>query len=445
MNENDNGNIVNPENNVSNEPAMQVANQEGVMPNPVVESGNNTLPNEEKKKSKLPIILVIVVLLLAVGGFFAYKMFFTNPVEEAITSMFKEVKSNNLLGKSIKETANISFDTSNKELAFIKNYSIDTEVSYDKNMNMLSKLVLNEKGSALLDLVLKLDKNNLYFKLPKVTNKTYSAKVENANIQIKEEDVLFLTNKLEEGIKKAFKEEKLNKKNIDVGVGGKTISVSYNYYTIDKTNVERITNKLLSVFEEEESLKRLSNITKQEVSDIKEDINDIKEETKDAEGDEKIDIGVYTKGLFNTVVGFEYSMDDKTRLYYVLDGENGSGKLTDEESKSLIELTQTGNKIDVTISMENKKVASMNITKVNDNEANMEIIIPEYLTIRLKTKLAEISSLEAFDTTGAKDVNNLTEAEAQELLTNLSKVLEKSELKGLLQSFVNGSNTESGM
>ena len=138
-------------------------------------------------------------------------------------------------------------------------------------------------------------------------------------------------------------------------------------------------------------------------------------------------------------------MDDKTRLYYVLDGENGSGKLTDEDSKSLIELTQTGNKIDVTISMENKKVASMNITKVNDNEANMEIIIPEYLTIRLKTKLAEISSLEAFDTTGAKDINKLTDQEAQELLTNLSKVLEKSELNGLLQSFVYGSNTESGM
>ena len=402
---------------------------EGVNTAPI-STGNDVLPEEHKKKSALPIVIVLLVVLLGVGGFFAYKMMSGNPIEKAFESVFKESKAR--AGKLYKESIDLTFDSDNKQLSFLKNYSINTEVSYDKDFNILMNGKLNEKGNLLLDMAAYMTKDKIYMKFPKLTNKTYYMSTESTtgtSINVESADMEYLVERFELALKNAFKEETVNKESKEVKLNSETVKVTYNYYKIDKTNSKRIATNFANTLEDEKTISILSKLTSLSASEIKEEFKSMKEDSE-MDDDEVVKFGVYTQGLFNKFVGFEMSSND-SNMYYVENGDTGYGKGGADEN-NFFEVTRNGNNYTMDMTMEKAKVATMNFTMVNDNEFKMDIDIPNYFKVKANVKLTEISSLEKFDTANATDFSKMTQKDYTELSNKLTEVLKGSELYSII-------------
>ena len=372
----------------------------------------------------------------------------------------------------------------------------NTVVSIPKKQISISGAYL-ENDNSLINLDTFIKDNKFYFKLPDVTNDVYYITLpEDFNLDeifdeynkdaFDAEKIDKVINKINEYLKKSIKDEYLKQEsgsfNVD-GVDVKGIKTSINLSEKRILNIEKDVISLM--LEDNEFIDLVSSMSGSEKDDFKKSLTDTKTSCDEAlsEASDEITfvINVYTTDMGGylalDIVSKEEGKDTTIFTSVSKDGVT-TNKIEfsytpmcyDENCSSndikivLLLVNDSKNKtVTLSVKQDNKELASAKISEIDNgysfdfnyedfklNASYTDIVkndvkntnakfdlnggdLKANLSIDTETKKAEIPK--EFDTTNAKDANNLTEEEANKFVEAISKKLENSKIFQMLYSY----------
>ena len=416
-----------------------------VEPSPVIAPSTEPMPTsaptgfeDVNKKSKVGIIIaIVVVLLLGVGGYFASNTLSAkSPLENAVSSAFKLMRSQRV-DKPFKVTTTVKVNSKAEGYEFLSNYSIDYSATMDTSSNTSSFVAnINEKGVSILDVLGFIKDNKAYIQSKKLTDKTYFVDGIDFSEMTNMDDIYYLMDSFENVIISAFKDEKETKKDATLSVGGNSIKVTENVYAVNKDNINRVTKDAINAFlSDEKAINILAKMTDTEASDIKKTLEEERDTDYSASYSGESRVSIYTKGFLKSFAGFALGQDATDYLKYVVDGDNESLViLMDENNKLTVEGTK--DTADIKLVIGGEAVATGKITSKSDKEKTIVIDVPEFCTVTIDIKMEENAKVDTIDTSKAVDYKNITEEEMESIEKKLSEILEKTEAYSTLQSLM---------
>ncbi len=405
------------------------------------DSGTTAYIPEEKKKSKAPLIIIVVVLLacLCVGGYFAYNMFFSNPFKRVASKLVDTLKTQAAVyTKPYKMSGDLSFESSDSNLSILNDLSLNYELSInpDGTKGLVTSNIL-EKGNKLLGFDAYIEKNKVYFKSAELIDKVIYTEVTDDSTSenmLDTGETIYVIEKFSNALVDALSAEKINKEDVSLTLNGKTIKATSNYYLITKNNYKTIKNKMIdTILKDEKLVKILAKYSMSTVEEIKQDMKDAKE---DSVFENELKVALYTKGFLNDVVGFAFILNDKTEnkeyklMDFVSDGEYINCTMDLQTMKATIEGKEDNLKFKITYAADGvnqTEFASGSVVTLAKDSYALELVIPNYLTMKYKIKVEENVTINPFDVTGAVNSNELTEEDSTVIMNNLQNILMKSE------------------
>lgn len=402
--------------------------------------------HKPKKKINLKMILLIVILLavLGVGGFFGYKILSTSPYsiyQKVINELFavgrpyleQEVSDINLT-----YSGNVKVETNIEGMEDFNDYSYNYLLGVDtQNKKAEVMLGLNEKDKTILDLFVYLLNGKGYLKSDALTDYLLdggNAELEFDSPESNTEDALYLYNKIESMLLGAFVKEDFQNKSATIKVDGKQVKVKDNYLNVTPNVLDKAVDRMINILKSDsKTVEILANYMEYTVEDVNSMLDEITN-TDFTTVEINMVVHFYTSGLFNKISGFSLEVADEQIVYAGFDGDI----------------------ISFTISAENEVLASGKITKISDNETKYEVNIGE-LTINLNvnskvennnlsTQIVEVEvfsgetnlkvtidnkveknkEIANIDTSKAKDANELSDSEKEEILDKLTSIIEST-------------------
>lgn len=273
-------------------------------------------------------------------------------------------------------------------------------------------------------------------------------------------------------IVKTFKNaliKSLDSKSMEKGKGtfevdGKTVKATKVSYVFDKSAVKELVNSLSEqLLENDEFLKKVAESTGLEKADVKEAIKEVKDAAKEIDFSGEVKLNIYIKGLTNKAVGFSVEYKDKEYFSVFKDGKKTEA-IFDTHVKSeygsmkIVALAEEKkNETEVTVKYNKETVASLTIRKFEEEEIDFDYKVnmgeqsikgtiyftakqkknnisgeykvkvardDEYLELSGSYSIESQKSLEGFNTSGAKEVDELDE---DEVLEQLKEAVEKDD------------------
>jgi len=454
---------------------------------------DNSGNSKPKSKMKTGLIIGLVVLLIAiVGGVFGYKMYVSNPLKlyksvlnngyEYFSGVLDEFDKNTIkynFDESIVIDGKLKLNSDLEEISPYTGYDYGFKLGLDPKQEKVEVgLSMNKDGQVTLDGFMYLINNFIYMKSDKLYDKVLFTKSEEdifAEINFDEikadynyKDIDKLLEKFTGYIENSLIEDNFKKEDGTVKLDGKSVKVTKVIYSINgNTAYEMITSITNDMKKDEEFIDLLVKISGLEKKEIKESLDSIEINKEDFSGEETVDFCIYTKGFFAKVIGFGVEVEDVT-MSYVSDNDRSEFSVVNEESiltavtekgvtkgslkvegveyltfkysseqkdktaKSSLEIAvnEDGEKINIIIDMESKNVndkraeskLGIDIKYVGATQSMNFGIDFEY-NIEVGAKVGDVN------TTGAVDMNTLSEVELQKILTNLEKAVEGTPLE----------------
>lgn len=404
----------------------------------VFSTENSTNERDELKKKKsflLPCVFVILFLFAIMGGVFAYNQFSKSPYEMAINNLFNLVKENNNIGKSFKVSGEVTVKSKNQSLNFLDNYSVDyTTIVNAKTKNTLTTFNINEKEISLLDFLVYTNDNKAYIQSKKLTDKTLYTDVIETNELVDEKDMNYLLDTLKKAFINALKDEKMTKNSKTLTINGKETKVTDNLYNLDKQAMVRVnTNFFNTIINDEEALKIIAKMSDKEVNEIKESLKEEINNAKDLDNySDNIKLSIYTKGFFKSFVGFSI-VEDNNMIDFVSDDKYML--LTVCADKEKITAEDKNGEINIKLTENNTTLATAKIIG-DKSDAKIVIDIPEYLSLNMRAKVEKGAKIDNIDVKNAVNVEDMTDADSEEIINNLTKIIQKSEFYHVFQSYL---------
>ena len=264
---------------------------------------------ENKKKQPKALIIGIGVLVLLGLLYFLYNSTFQNKkviVQKEVTTVFdtligaiKEIDNKKLdidfdkdkVGVEGSLNVSSNFKSTEMDLSKLKDYSLNYNGVLDKNNNKLSgSISLNKNNSKLLSADTYINGKTILLQSAEIYNKIIKTTMDKEikeydfNKTLETENITILLEKTKNIVKNSINEKNITKTSVTKEINGKKQSVNKVSYKLDLNQLEKdIMNGYLK---DEECLKILSDISGEEVKDIKELIN----ESLKYYGDEKEEI-----------------------------------------------------------------------------------------------------------------------------------------------------------
>ena len=378
-------------------------------------------------------ILLGIFLLLGIIGF-AKKV--NSPFELAIKGAFSQLKSNKIIDDMNKVSLDISFKTKDEEIIELNDFGLKLETSYDANNleTFINAKFLNNKKE-LFELKSYLDSGNkFYIKMDKLFNKVLYVDLEEDYFQnkIEKEDIEYLIDMTENAVINAFKDETMEYKKKNVSINGKEKEVLFNYYKIDRSNVSKIIKNLIETYKnDDKTIDLLSKYTFEDKETIKDELEEIIPEYKNSESEDRIEIGVYTRGLAKNIVGFgivynekEYFRYIETRNYFYLEARE------DKYDKLVIETKDDNTNIHLKV--DGDSIINGDIKKISKNKYDADIKIMDELRVLAKIEFDKIKKIEKFDTSNVGNVNKITSEDEKIIYKNFRKIITEAGLNETL-------------
>ena len=438
------------------------------------------------KKKVLIILLVVFSLLLAgVIGFGIYlnMNFSTMIFEKGLDKLY--TLSNDALTKAdiydyeneiVQINNNISYSSSDevKELLGLDSVSLNYNLTLDnKNRKMLNNISYLEGDKEYLNVDLLynssdysyINLNNLFAKILKVSldeettksmEEMFDTILDNSKA-IKDTDrLLYLTIEI---IKNNISKDDIIKKDVTITIDGKENKLTEYCYSLEG---EKLNNFVINILTEMEKNEEIVNILKDTYK--MEDVKLVEYYTNNYKYSEtdKLLSSIYVSGKYN-IVGFSINEEtttgsniikyvgtndsyllelnnnidtdiivegskDKSGTINLLaknnDEEISTVKITEENNEYTFICDTVDNAMSITLKYKNEKVSD------KENNINLEVgIVSEGVSlgiIKFNQNTKVVDKLEEFDYSNAVDVNELTEEDTNEILTNLQKQLEGS-------------------
>lgn len=388
--------VVN-DNSVSDEQTNAVEQniQTELQPEPTIEAQTNIsadaitkAPGIIQKIGLTKIIAIAVIAIVLVGGV-VFKVVSSTPkavVKNTIGSVTKKITKtlddSEKLSKKYKFDKNaillkgdINFDTNISDIDMdLSKYTIGAELGID-NQNKKITFGGSIKGSSekisidalledsyiyltsnLLDKTIKIDSDsslNDFFE-------AYSKGLEMSS-QYDTEDISYMLKSISKALEKSIESDMVKQEKSEIDIADKTVKVTKTTLTINDKAAQKIVKSMATtLLEDKDFIKKLAKMTDSDKDDIKEGLKNIKSSAKEIEFDTKVKINFYTKGVFNTLVGVDLSVDKEEYFRYYFEDKNFIIKVNAEEE---VQITGQKEKKEqkLTIKVDGEKVATATV------------------------------------------------------------------------------------
>ena len=448
-----------------------------------------------KKRGLIITLIVLVILLSGAIGFQLYlNMNFPKSIfQKSITNFTK--MSNDILtqinyfdyeNKIISIDNNISYVPSNeiKEAYGIDSLSLNYNVVLDnQNKKIFNNFKYLEGDKAYLDVDLLYNNQKGYLNLKDIFDKILEAEIDEetkAEIDNFFDNIVNNKNSLDDTqrlielvgdiIYKNINKDDIVEKDFNVDIEGKSFKLDEYCYTLEN---EKLYNFILNVLTEMEKNEEIVNILKNTYK--MEDVKLVEYYTNNYEYSEtdKLLSSIYVSGKYD-IVGFSitedteesnttikyigvndsylFEVNDNPDLVGIIEGskdksgninlsvkengeEIGTVKIMEENDEYTFIIDSIDNTKSITLKYRNEKVNE------KENNINLEVgIVSDGVSmgiIKFNQNTKVVDKLEEFDYSNAIDVNELTEEDTNELLTNLQEQLGDSVLYTLIIGYSN--------
>ena len=451
-------------------------------------------------KNKILIILLVVFSLLLAGaiGFGVYlnmnfsTMIFEKGLDKLYTLSNKALTKANIYdyeNQVVEINNNISYVSSDdtKELLGLDNISLNYNITLDnKNRKMLNNISYLENNKEYLNIDLLynsndysyINLNNLFSKILKVSLDEETTKsiedmfdmiLENGKTVKDTNRLIYLTVEI---IKNNINKDDIIENEVNITIDGKDNKVTEYCYSLEG---EKLNNFVINILTEMENNEEIVNILKDTYKI--EELNLVEYYTNNYKYNEtdKLAASIYVSGKYD-IVGFSimedteesnttikyvgvnnsylFEINDSPDLVGIIEGskdesgainlsvkengeEIGTVKITEENNQYTIIVDSIEKPMSLTIKYKNELVSN------TENNINIEIgIVSEEVSLGIfkynqTTKV--VDEVKEFDYSNAVDVNELTEDDQLELLTNIDEQLGDSILYNLLIGYSYGS------
>lgn len=185
------------------------------------------------------------------------------------------------------------------------------------------------------------------------------------------EDVQSILSEMKNIVADSLNDEYMSKTNETITVNDKNCKTTKFTYDLGKSGMEdlmtSIANKML---DNDKLLTKLSDISSIDKDDIKDAIKEIKDvdysDFKDTE------LSIYTNGIFNTLVGVEFKVNEAKVHYYKYDGSYDF-LFSEDDNTATITATTEKDVIDGIVKVNKEKIASFTINEHTKEKIDMDV------------------------------------------------------------------------
>ncbi len=403
-------------------------------------------------KGVLIAIIVILVVVLGIGGYAAYLFFGVSPRnahDKIIDDFFADAHefaekltvSTNADAKTMKLSADLSFDTNMDELSMLKDYSFKLDAEEDKEDNYFNvKLSALEKNKSLLEGSVYLLNNKMYLDSKDLYDRVIEVGDAEINIDTEEltglldllnsENTTHLLDTLQKALKDSFNKDKFTRKLETAKINGKSVKAFNNSYVIDEATAYSMLKTMLTTFRNDEKSLQIitdfanevlsssvattinSNSTTEgvvpnevTVNDVKELLDSLIDEVKDPEltgSTAKVYFNVYTSMLTNQVIGVKLIVKDDGQtinlLDYYEDGDNSGIKISLDDKESFVfEVNTKDTKSDFKITVDGETILTGTLVST-ETKAELTVTIEGEVSDDISGVTLAISSETVDDT-----------------------------------------------
>ena len=445
---------------------------------PVVEevASETKKPKKGKKTALIVIVTFLIVALLAVGGFFAYRIFMSkDPVKvtsKAIRGLkdgIADVKGENSELAKILDGDDAFEIKSNIKLDLPDNIGEDYLVNFlaqadTEGQEIKFDLKAKEGYKTILDLSALVDAAKVYFKFNDTMSNYYYTKLEDtiSSIDIEELPVIpdydfeNIIDYLADAIDGTLSAKDFEKEKDEITINNKDVKVTKYTAEINEVKLKKIVDKFLDkVLDDKKLLNVISEMTDEDVSDIKEAIKEIKNTKASELGEINFDYSVYVTSS-GEAVGYGFSVegadiiiaskDDVLSLQVVAQGMRAALEFVKEsDNHYVVTLDAMGmitGKLDIKTDLETVK---KNEEYKHTLDANLTLSIYGQKdtkgSLKAETTIKKIDKVDTTAKLGAKSIDDLSDAEAYQFM----KEVETSSSYKLIESLAGMAEAETSL
>ena len=400
-----------------------------VSDNSVASTDTNTnLDNSgKKKKSKKPIIIILVILLAIIIGVFVFLFVFNKKsAKDIFVDSFEKFTSQTLNSDYKKKQSlnqNIKFKISgtgtNDAMAILNDISMKNNLAIDTTAKKMDEeITLNYEGSDVLSMGIYLRDNNMYIGLNGLYDKYIEIPMtETQSIDMSKIDNKVMEEALNEAFEKSLDEKYFTKSTKEISIDGDTKKVNAYTLKIDKNNIKEIAKNFIdSLANNKEFMKMISSAFGMDSDEFKQSINEI--DYSQLVVDSPTSITIYTKGITNSYVGIDFSVETKenSTSIQILNVDDNNTKVILKMGTIALEATinKKGNSNKNTVTASLDLMGLMKLSMVVDTVESENV---EFKDINKNS----VVDYDEFETNGINDViNNMSKNEKLiELITKL--------------------------
>ena len=356
-------------------------------------------PKKENILAKLfkggAVTAVVVVVVAVAIAFFAINLATGSPktvVKNQINKVYNEANKDLKeverlykkydVKKPVKGSFDITLESDMEELKDLSGIKISSEFGYDLDEKIITGTVALEnkekfEAGVLIkeeDVYLKLLDEVIYLSEEAGIDAEYweevATLVEEYDIDFKQFETILKSFK--NALQKSIDPDALKKSRDKISVGGKDISVNKISFTIDEDSAQYLVKNLAkNLRKDKDFLKAFDELAEEydlgvDSDDLADELEELEDLADDIELDksEKVVINLYTKGVFNKVVGASVVVAKQEVVTYVNYGKNFELVVDGgTDAKLVVTGEKKGKETEVTVKYNKEKIATATVRK----------------------------------------------------------------------------------
>ena len=197
------------------------------------------------------------------------------------------------------------------------------------------------------------------------------------DIDVDPETYDYLVKTVKNAVVKSLDKKSMEKSKGSFEVDGKTVKATKVSYVFTKSSTKELINKVVDILlEDDKFIDKLADCTGMEKGDIKDALKEVKSSAKDIDFDKEIRLNLYTKGLFNNVVGMSLEYSDKEYVTVFKNGKT-TEMIFDNHDKSdqmkvVVTAVEGKKETEVTIKMNKEKLGTLTIRELSEEVIDLD-------------------------------------------------------------------------
>ena len=197
------------------------------------------------------------------------------------------------------------------------------------------------------------------------------------DIDVDPETYDYLVKTVKNAVVKSLDKKSMEKSKGSFEVDGKTVKATKVSYVFTKSSTKELINKVVDILlEDDKFIDKLADCTGMEKGDIKDALKEVKSSAKDIDFDKEIKLNLYTKGLFNNVVGMSLEYSDKEYVTVFKNGKTTEmifdNHVKSDQMKVVVTAVEGKKETEVTIKMNKEKLGTLTIRELSEEVIDLD-------------------------------------------------------------------------